>query len=137
MTWSDKPRRSGGCVIVSIVMLLAVLILTGCQSSGQYVESFDGGREKMELDAYDIVLTMRQAGFNDEQILKHGPSLRNALAIKGAARIFGDQSTQAIFMIQDGEIYAVSQRHGSFRYRPEREAFREVADTFEVLSEAP
>jgi hypothetical protein len=71
---------------------------------------------KAALDAPTIVKTMRQAGFSDDQILAHGPSLRNALATQGGVRAMQDKFTLAMIMIRSGEVYGVSVNRGTFHF---------------------
>jgi hypothetical protein len=114
-------------------VLLVGLAIGGC--ANQEPRSFkvapiSTGREKLALDPPDIVRAMRRAGFSDQQIVKHGPRLRNALAMQGAARIKAGEMTQAMFMIRDEEVYGVALNQGAFRYKPD-EAPDELSDNLD------
>lgn len=105
----------------ALALLLAgcVAALAGCATADQsFVEPFSAGNERLDLNAEDVVHAMRRAGFNDEQILEHGPELRNALAAEGGARLRARAFTEALFIAENGALYGASRQRGSFRYTP-------------------
>ena len=74
--------------------------------------------EVASLGAYDIVQIMRRAGFSDEQILKHGKSMRNGLAQSGAVQLLVDNSkkVEATFAVHWPCVYISTRLRGTFVY---------------------
>jgi len=105
MQWSRHA------LVLSILFLC--LAAVGC---GSLKISPMPNREISGLDAQDIVMVMRRAGFGDSQILKHGTELRNTLALQGAASVHKGRNTEALFTVVDGYVHVSSRIRGSFIY---------------------
>jgi len=73
-------------------------------------------RDVAALTADDVVLVMRRAGFTDDELLKLGPALRNAIATNGAARIRYGKKTEALVAVVGDFLHVSSRRRGSFIY---------------------
>lgn len=71
-------------------------------------------RETASLTAQDIVIAMARTGFTRQEILDHGPAVRNALSVQGGAEVRRDGNVTAIFSVMDGALYVVSQRGGTY-----------------------
>jgi hypothetical protein len=97
--------------------LAVTLALTACadpnlQRAGRAVVPISAG-ETAQLSARDIVSAMSRTGFSRQDILDHGPALRNALSMKGGAEMRRDGRVAAIFSIMDGSLYVVSRSGGT------------------------
>ena len=102
------------------LLTLSAATLGGCDQPNQMQVISVANRDIAPLEADDVVVTMRRAGFSDREILDLGPEVRNALASTGAAMIrTGDKAgdkVKAIFAV-DGKFLHVSTRaRGSFIY---------------------
>jgi hypothetical protein len=73
-----------------------------------------GGAQTAQVSADDLVMALGRSGFTPEEILKHGPAIRNALAVRGGAEVREDGRVTAILSIVDGALYVVSQRGGTY-----------------------
>lgn len=76
------------------------------------------------LNADDIVLMMRRAGFSDDEILKYGPRVRNDIAVSGGSRVATHSIVAAIFAVHGENVYVSTQRAGTFRYNYRTQTFR-------------
>jgi hypothetical protein len=98
------------------LLMLAAATLGGCDQPNQMQVISVANRDIAPLEADDVVVTMRRAGFSDQEILELGPEVRNALASTGAAMIRVGDKVKAIFAV-DGKFLHVSTRaRGSFIY---------------------
>jgi hypothetical protein len=80
------------------------------------------GQYRTALVADDIVLVMRQAGFSDDDILKFGTDVRNALATHGAARVEMSDLVRAIFIAKKDAIYVTTSTGKNFIYHVQSES---------------
>lgn len=106
-----NSKRLPPVLLASLIMLAA-----GCTGTRQWNVELQPNEARAGLEADDVVLVMRRAGFTDQQILDLGPRVRNALAVAGALKITADNTVEAIFAVDSGLLYGVSRRHGSFIY---------------------
>ncbi|MFB0525253.1 MAG: hypothetical protein ACETVZ_06900 [Phycisphaerae bacterium] len=116
---------NSGVTVAWLVLAFLFLGVVGCAStrsgkstrfqvipvSSQYVAA---------LSADDIVRVMRRAGFSDEQILELGTQLRNALLLSGAVQIKQGNIVEAIFAINDNNVYVTARLRGNFIYDMEK-----------------
>lgn len=125
------------------VVLAAGLLLSGCASQQETGEDMtispiNSGHGTLALDADDMIRIMTRAGFNHEQILNLGPTLRNAIAQYGGARVREKRKlTRAMFLVQGNEIYGMAMEGGPFMYQPRGagEAGDDVAAAAEQASD--
>ena len=73
-------------------------------------------RDAAELDAEQVVDLMRQARFRNEQIIRLGPDLRNALALYGGAKIMAGDTTEAIMVVHGRAIYVAVRKGPNLIY---------------------
>jgi len=66
------------------------------------------------VKAYDLAAAMRRAGFSDEEIIQHGPVVRNALATSGGAQIRRGKEVSAVFSVFSEKLYVTSRTRGTF-----------------------
>jgi hypothetical protein len=100
------------------VALATAALLTACgqanmTGAGRAVVPITAS-ETARLSARDVFVAMSRTGFSRQDILDHGPALRNALSMKGGAEVRRDGRVAAIFSIMDGNLYVVSRRGGSY-----------------------
>ena len=113
---SAMLRRSVAMCTGLALLTLAAATLGGCDQPNQMQVISVANRDIAPLEADDVVVTMRRAGFSDQEILDLGPEVRNALASTGAAMIRIGDKVKAIFAV-DGKFLHVSTRaRGSFIY---------------------
>jgi len=115
-----------------LVLLLVVLAVeaSGCndglkprwpvfghkeQSKDLQVEQRVGG-QAVSLTADEIVRVLRRIGLPDEQILRLGPNLRDAIRATGAAAIAGGGQLQVMFAVNEDHLFVQSRSQGSFIY---------------------
>jgi hypothetical protein len=120
-TTALPPADAPAARLTVLALLACCLLLAGCGKS--YAPDTDDilvqsvpNREVIALEADDVVMIMRRAGFGDADILEHGTRLRNALARTGAARISYGRMTEALFMVVEEYVHVSSRRKGSFIY---------------------
>lgn len=70
--------------------------------------------EAAEVSAADLAQAMVRAGFSREEILKHGPAVRNSLATSGGAQVRDGKVIGALFSIHAGQLYVTSRTRGTF-----------------------
>ncbi len=98
----------------------AALALIGCASMDSNVARLEADvqsisvGEPQAISARDLAEVMIQAGFTGEEILKYGPSVRNAIGSAGGAQINKDKFAHAILTVQDGKLYVSSRDGGTF-----------------------
>ncbi len=106
------------------LILMLPLFTIGCTEQTA-VDSKEGinisplfNSEVVHLDADDIVEIMRRSGFSDEQIQKHGKSMRDGLAQSGAVQLKVDNSgkVEATFAVHGPCIYISTRLRGTFVY---------------------
>lgn len=96
------------------------LALIGCASMDSNVARLEADVQSISvgephaISARDLAAAMVQAGFSGEDILKYGPSVRNAIGSAGGAQINKDQFAHAILTVQDGKLYVSSRDGGMF-----------------------
>ena len=112
---------------VVLAALLATLWLSACAHQQRLLS---GDVEHMPnsdvaaLTADDIVLVLNHAGFNDDQILRYGPKVRNDLASSGGSRITIHNLVESIFAVHGEDLYVSSRGIGTFRYSLATHTFR-------------
>ena len=106
-------RHKLTCLVGLITLAFIPIALLGCQTTR--IAPF-AGEDRTGLVADDVVLMMRQAGFEDEDIIAYGTELRNALASHGAARLEKDDVVQAIFVIKKEGVYVTTRSGKNFIY---------------------
>ena len=106
-------RHRIACVVGLIALGLFPMMNSGCQTTR--VAPF-AGKYRAALAADDVVLAMRQADFSDDDILKYGTDVRNALATHGAARVEMSDLVRAIFVAQNDAIYVTTSTGKNFIY---------------------
>lgn len=84
------------------------------------------GREAFALSADDVVMIMRKAGFEDAEILRLGPQLRNQIATVGGALVRSKGALEAIFAVTDDRLQVSSRRTGTFVYQPDGKGETEI-----------
>lgn len=99
-------------------LALALALAGGC-GDPNVAEDFrsvvaTGGRETVQVPARDLAETMARTGFTRQEILDHGPAIRNALAVQGGAEFRRDGAVAALFSVMDGSLYVVSRRGGTY-----------------------
>jgi len=77
-------------------------------------------QDVVALGADDLVQVMRRAGFSDEQILKLGTELRNALLYSGAAQVKLRDKVEAVFAVHGDYVFITTRLRGSFIYDVKR-----------------
>jgi len=89
------------------LLVLCAAFCCGCYTlpSELEVTPFDG-EHVAELSADQVVDLMIRSSFGREEILDLGVDLRDALALHGGAKIRNDKFTAAIFLVQDGFVFA-------------------------------
>jgi len=68
------------------------------------------------LSANDVIEIMRRAGFSDEQILKLGTQIRNALLYSGAAQVKLRDKVEVVFAVHGDYVFITTRLRGSFIY---------------------
>lgn len=110
------------------LILMLPLFVIGCDEQTK-VDSTGGinispvfNSEVVRLNAHDIVEIMRRSGFTDEQIQKHGKSMRDGLAQSGAVQLKVDDSgkVEATFAVHGPCVYISTRLRGTFVYDVKR-----------------
>lgn len=90
------------------------------QQSRQHQEGLQivakSGREITRLNPDDVVRIMQRVGFSDDQILRLGTDLHNALLLSGAADVYYGGSLEMIFAVDNQQVKIQSRSRGSFIY---------------------
>ena len=104
----------------SAKVVTILFVLAGCASvdkniamTTEPVTSIVAG-DATEVSAQDLAEAMLRAGFTREQILKHGPVVRQALATSGGAQVRDGKVIGALFSIHSGQLYVTSRSRGTF-----------------------
>jgi hypothetical protein len=89
-------------------LCITAVVLAGCYGAKRLkgVEPV-WSQVTCELTADQVVALMREAGFTDDEILKLGTDVRNALASEGGAKIMTTKYTRAMFVVYEVYIYVV------------------------------
>jgi hypothetical protein len=98
------------------LLTLSAATLGGCDQPNQMQVISVANRDIAPLEADDVVITMRRAGFSDQEILELGPEVRNALASTGAAMIRVGDKVKAIFAVDGNFLHVSTRARGSFIY---------------------
>lgn len=104
------------------VIFLAALLPAGCGALDQNIQRREAPvnavtvGEAADVTALDLARAMLQAGFSREEILQHGPMVRNALATSGAAQIADGESVLALMSVLGDKLYITSRSNGTFVY---------------------
>ena len=98
--------------LLSIAAALA-LFTVGCRT--MQVNALPA-RDVVDLSADDVVRIMREAGFDDEEILTHGTALRDSLALSGGARMVKGSRTEAMFSAYSHFVHVTTRDRRNFAY---------------------
>ena len=112
-------RIGRNSLVTTVLLIASVLTMNGCAiAPGQQkpVVVPEIGSHTADLSPRQTIDIMRAAGFTDSEIQRLGLHVRNALALKGAARVKRESQTDAIFVAHDGMIHVASWRRGDFMY---------------------
>lgn len=124
------PRKLPAVVCLLLVGFLC-LSTVGCAQISNFTTSIGNklsgrsagfeviplsNQEVVALDADDVVQVMRRAGFSDEQILRLGTDLRNALLYSGAVQIKLRDKVEAVFAVHGDYVFITTRLRGSFIY---------------------
>jgi len=107
--------------ILHFALCILLCFVVGCvstrsgKSTGFQVVPVSS-RDVAALSSDDIVRVMRRTGFSDEQILELGTQLRNALLLSGAAQIKQGNIVEAIFAVDENNVYITTRLRGNFIY---------------------
>jgi len=120
---SDERRATSDKldVITWLVLLFLFLGVVGCvstrsdKSMGFQVVPVSS-QDVATLSADDVVRVMRRTGFSDEQILELGTQLRNGLLLSGAVQIRRANIVEAIFAVDENNVYITTRLRGNFIY---------------------
>jgi len=106
--------------ILHFALCILLCFVAGCVSTRGGKSGFAvvpvSSRDVAALSSDDVVRVMRRAGFSDEQILELGTQLRDALLLSGAAQIKQGNIVEAIFAINDNNVYVTARLRGNFIY---------------------
>ncbi len=117
---------------LTIPNMLAVLLLTpflfwsaaGCADAGGSGSKFQivpvGSRDVAALNSDDTVRIMRRSGFSDAQIMELGTQVRNALLLSGAVEVKRGKIIEAIFAVNDNNLFITTRLRGNFIYNLEK-----------------
>lgn len=107
-------------VTVKIILMSLVLISMSGMMACQHLNVVPiQNDDHVVLDELDIVVIMRKAGFDDDQILEIGTDVRNGLAQHGGVQLKAKDYTQAIYAVKYPYIHATSRLRGNFIYNLE------------------
>ena len=113
--WAGLCRR----FFLTIVLFSAVLV-GACASHDPNVIRMEETvtpitvGEAGAVSALELAEAMLRAGFSREEILEHGPAIRNALATSGGAQVRRGRFVAALFSIADGKLFVSSLSRGTF-----------------------
>jgi hypothetical protein len=119
-------QRSGAMAIVKLVAAGALAATLAACSTTKFDSNLRltnqpvmamGVGEAANVPAMVLASAMIRAGFTDEQILREGPGVRNALATSGGAQVRDEESILALFSVQNGLLYVSSRERGTFTMR--------------------
>lgn len=105
--------------------IILVAALTACASMSstanikmtqQQVTPITVG-DAASVSAYVLAGAMLRAGFSGDEILKRGPSVRNALATSGGAQVRDGNMVLALFSVHGDLLYISSRTRGTFTMR--------------------
>lgn len=109
--------RPAGRVGIAIVVLFA---LSGCMTVDQSVAlatqpvTAVAIGDANKVSAYDLASAMLQAGFSQDDILRYGPDVDDALATAGGAQVRQDKMVSALFAVHGNRLYVTSRTRGTF-----------------------
>ena len=101
---------------MGLALLAVVATLGGCEQPPQMQVISVPNQDIAPLEADDVVVTMRRAGFSDQEIIELGPEVRNTLASTGAAMIRVGDKVKAIFAVDGNFLHVSTRARGSFIY---------------------
>lgn len=132
---SNAVFRRGGIVLVLVLLALEVV---GCNNGVEPVEWPTLGsqgsrgsrrepkatlqvvprnnRDVANLSPDDTINVMEQVGFSDEQILRLGPGLHEALFTSGAAAITYGKEVEVVYAVKGEHLFIQSRTEGTFVY---------------------
>jgi hypothetical protein len=101
--------------------LAAALMLAGCSAMDhnlvrmeEQVTPITVG-EAAAVPAPVLAAAMLKAGFTDDQILRKGVAVRDALATSGGAQVRTNDIVLARFSVHEGVLYVTSRTRGTFK----------------------
>jgi hypothetical protein len=66
------------------------------------------------VPAYDLAAAMVEAGFTEEEILRYGPDVHEALATSGGAQVREGKVVNALMAVHGNDLYITSRSRGTF-----------------------
>jgi hypothetical protein len=102
-------------VVLTLPVLLAACASTdrGVALADEIVTPMTVG-DSADVPAEQLADAMLRAGFQRDEILRHGLAVRNALAESGGARIRSGNIVEALMAIHGKRLYVVSRTRGTF-----------------------
>ncbi len=107
--------------IVLLIFVAMAGLLGGCSSmplrdnAGLTLVPF-ASSSTADMSARQVIEVGNRAGLESEEILEHGPPLRNAIAEYGACRFYKDQRVQMIMAVQNKKLYVSMHTGATFVY---------------------
>jgi len=80
-------------------------------------------RDVANLSPDDIINVMEQVGFSDEQILRLGPDLHEALFTSGAAAVTYGKEAEVVYAVSGEHLFIQSRTEGTFMYNITKSQF--------------
>lgn len=80
-------------------------------------------RDVANLSPDDIINVMEQVGFSDEQILRLGPDLHEALFTSGAAAVMYGREAEVVYAVSGEHLFIQSATEGTFMYNITKSQF--------------
>ncbi|GEM_PF-504109 len=80
-------------------------------------------RDVANLSPDDIINVMEQVGFSDEQILRLGPALHEALFTSGAAAVTYGREAEVVYAVSGEHLFIQSRTEGTFMYNITKSRF--------------
>lgn len=80
-------------------------------------------RDVANLSPDDIINVMEQVGFSDEQILRLGPDLHEALFTSGAAAVTYGKEAEVVYAVSGEHLFIQSRTEGTFMYNITKSRF--------------
>ncbi len=118
---NGETRPNGRArAVATIAAILCALLLAGCITTDRSVALTEeivtplAVGDAAQISAADLAEAMLRAGFTREEILAEGPSVRNALATSGGARVRQGMVVAALFAVQGDQLIVTSRANGTF-----------------------
>ncbi|MCX7013919.1 MAG: hypothetical protein NTW86_15430 [Candidatus Sumerlaeota bacterium] len=120
---NHAQRSAARPFLIVAMLLLAGLSLSSCASAKLRLTPLPSA-EAAGLSPDDTVAILKQAGFNDAEILQVGAEVRNSLARDGGVKVQLKHSTEAILAVDSQYIQVASRRTGAFIYDTKTHKFQ-------------